>query len=45
MDFDPGTNVVDAHISTLRHKLEEGGEERVIHTARGVGYVLRSGGN
>jgi two-component system OmpR family response regulator len=43
MDFDPGTNVVDAHISTLRHKLEEGGEQRVIHTARGVGYVLRSG--
>jgi two-component system OmpR family response regulator len=42
MNFDPGTNVVEAHISTLRRKLEEGSESRIIHTARGVGYVLRS---
>jgi two-component system OmpR family response regulator len=44
MNFDPGTNVVEAHISTLRRKLEEGGEPRIIHTARGVGYALRSAG-
>jgi two-component system OmpR family response regulator len=43
MTFDPGTNVVDAHISNLRKKLEEGGATRLIHTVRGVGYVLRSG--
>jgi two-component system OmpR family response regulator len=43
MTFDPGTNVVDAHISNLRKKLEEGGAVRLIHTVRGVGYVLRTG--
>ena len=43
MTFDPGTNVVDAHISNLRKKLEEGGASRLIHTVRGVGYVLRAG--
>ena len=42
MTFDPGTNVVDAHISNLRKKLEEGGASRLIHTVRGVGYVLRA---
>ncbi|HEX2502305.1 MAG TPA: winged helix-turn-helix domain-containing protein [Miltoncostaeaceae bacterium] len=29
------------YISSLRRKLEEGGEPRLIHTVRGVGYVLR----
>ncbi len=43
MTFDPGTNVVDAHISNLRAKLEGKGEARLIHTVRGVGYVLRAG--
>lgn len=42
MTFDPGTNVVDAHVSNLRKKLEEAGEPRLIHTVRGVGYVLRA---
>lgn len=42
MTFDPGTNVVDAHISNLRRKIEEHGGHRVIHTVRGVGYVLRT---
>jgi len=42
MTFDPGTNVVDAHISNLRKKLEEGGASRLVHTVRGVGYVLRA---
>jgi two-component system OmpR family response regulator len=41
MMFDPGTNVVDAHISNLRKKLEESGEPRLIHTVRGVGYLMR----
>jgi two-component system OmpR family response regulator len=43
MMFDPGTNVVDAHISNVRKKLEEGGEPRLIHTVRGVGYLMRVG--
>ena len=35
------TNTVDVFISTLRRKLESGGEPRVLHTVRGAGYVLR----
>lgn len=41
MSFDPETNVVDAHISNLRRKLEEGGHARLIQTVRGAGYALR----
>lgn len=41
MSFDPETNVIDAHISNLRRKLEEGGGERLIQTIRGAGYSLR----
>lgn len=44
MSFDPGTNVVDAHISNLRRKLEAEGETRVIQTVRGAGYALRVSG-
>ena len=40
-DFGGGSKSLDVHISYLRRKLEEGGEERVIQTVRGVGYVLR----
>ena len=40
--FDPQTNVVEARICRLRDKLEKGFETRLIHTMRGVGYVLRS---
>jgi two-component system response regulator MprA len=36
------TNTVDVFISNLRRKLEEGGEERILHTIRGAGYVLRT---
>ena len=35
------TNTVDVFISTLRRKLEQEGEPRVLHTVRGAGYVLR----
>jgi two-component system OmpR family response regulator len=41
MSFDPQTNVVDAHISNLRRKLEEGNRPRLIQTVRGAGYSLR----
>lgn len=42
MSFDPETNVVEAHISNLRRKLEDKGEPRLIHTVRGSGYALRA---
>ncbi|MBX9663878.1 response regulator transcription factor [Novosphingobium sp.] len=38
--FDPGTNVVDVHMSRLRRKLEDGFEVPLIHTIRGAGYIL-----
>jgi two-component system OmpR family response regulator len=41
MSFDPETNVVDAHLSNLRKKLEHGGGPRLIQTVRGAGYALR----
>jgi len=39
--FDPQTNVTDVFVGYLRRKLEAGGEPRVLHTVRGVGFVLR----
>ena len=39
--FDPGTNVVDVFVGYLRRKLEADGEPRVLHTVRGVGFILR----
>jgi two-component system OmpR family response regulator len=44
MSFDPGTNVVDAHVSNVRRKLEEGGAPRLLQTVRGAGYALRAKG-
>jgi two-component system OmpR family response regulator len=41
MSFDPETNVVEAHMSNLRRKLEDGGRPRLIQTVRGAGYMLR----
>jgi DNA-binding response OmpR family regulator len=35
------TNVIDVYVNHLRRKLEEGGEPRLIHSVRGVGYVMR----
>ena len=39
--YQGGSNVVDVYIGYLRKKLEGAGERRLIHTVRGVGYVLR----
>ena len=39
--FDPKTNVADVFVGYLRRKLEAGGEPRVLHTVRGVGFILR----
>jgi len=40
-DFDGLTNVVDVHINRLRNKVDRGFDRPLIHTLRGVGYVLR----
>jgi two-component system OmpR family response regulator len=41
MNQDPLTNVVDVHVNRLRKKVDHGFNEPLIHTIRGVGYVLR----
>lgn len=38
--FDPGTNLVDAHIAKLRRKVDDGHTPALIHTVRGAGYKL-----
>ncbi len=40
-DFGPTSNALEVYIGYLRRKTEAGGESRLIHTARGVGYALR----
>ena len=40
-DFGPRSNALEVYVSYLRRKLEAGDEPRLIHTVRGVGYVLR----
>lgn len=42
-DYEGGTNVVDVYISYLRKKIDGGAGEKLIHTVRGRGYVLRGG--
>ncbi|WP_374774663.1 response regulator transcription factor [Streptomyces sp. NBC_01310] len=42
-DFEPSSNSLDVYVMYLRRKTEAGGEARVVHTVRGVGYVLRAG--
>jgi len=40
INFDSGTNVVDVHVRRLRSKVDDPFEIKLIHTVRGVGYVL-----
>ena len=40
-DFGPSSNSLEVYVGYLRRKTEAGGEPRLIHTVRGVGYVLR----
>ena len=39
--FDPKTKIVETHISRLRAKIDGGSKDRLIHTVRGAGYVIR----
>lgn len=41
-DYAGGSNVVDVYIRYLRKKIDEGFEQKLIHTVRGAGYVLRA---
>ncbi len=40
MRHDPGTNIVDVYISYLRQKVDQGRARPLIHTVRGIGYLL-----
>lgn len=40
--FDPGTNIVETHISRIRSKIDRGSDPALIHTIRGAGYVIRT---
>jgi two-component system, OmpR family, response regulator MprA len=40
-DFGPSSNSLNVYVGYLRRKIEAAGEPRLIHTVRGVGYVLR----
>jgi len=40
--LDPTTNIVDVYMKYLRDKVDAEGEVKLIHTVRGVGYVLRN---
>ena len=39
--FDPGTNIVDVVINRLRKKVDAGHSRKLVHTVRGVGYVVK----
>jgi DNA-binding response OmpR family regulator len=41
-DFDPGTNLVDVYVKRLREKIDDGFESKLLHTVRGVGYILKT---
>jgi two-component system response regulator MprA len=41
-DFGPASNSLEVYVGYLRRKTEAGGEPRLVHTVRGVGYVLRA---
>ncbi|GAA4238639.1 response regulator transcription factor [Actinomadura meridiana] len=41
-DFEPASNSLDVYVMYLRRKTEAGGLSRLVHTVRGVGYVLRA---
>jgi DNA-binding response OmpR family regulator len=40
--FDPGTNIVDVVINRLRKKVDTGQAQKLVHTVRGVGYVVKA---
>ena len=45
LHFDPMSNVVDVHVGNLRRKLRAAGEDPLIQTVRGVGFLFKTGGD
>ena len=41
-DFDSATNVIDVYVNYLRKKIDSDREQKLIHTVRGVGYMLKA---
>lgn len=41
-NFDTGTNIIDVYINHLRNKIDGGFEKKLIHTVRGVGYMMKA---
>jgi two-component system, OmpR family, copper resistance phosphate regulon response regulator CusR len=41
----PIDNVIDVHIARLRRKIDDGFESKLIHTVRGVGFIIKEGGS
>lgn len=42
MNYDPGSNVVSVFIHHLRNKIDKGFEEKLIHTVKGMGFIMKS---
>jgi len=42
-DYEGGNNIVDVYINYLRNKIENGSEKKLLHTVRGIGYVMKDG--
>ena len=42
VNYDTFTNVIDVYVSYLRDKIDTGYEPKLIHSVRGVGYVLKA---
>jgi DNA-binding response OmpR family regulator len=42
-DFDPGSNLVDVNVMRLREKIDADFETKLLHTVRGIGYVIKEG--
>jgi heavy metal response regulator len=42
-NFDTGTNIIDVYVNHLRNKIDGGFDLKLIHTVRGVGYVMKEG--
>ena len=40
-DYEGGSNVVDVYISYLRRKIDDGFEQKLIHTVRGAGWMIK----
>lgn len=40
-DFDPGSNIIDVYVRRLRDKIDAGFDQKLLHSVRGVGYLIK----